>query len=150
MPYPPVREDVIMALNHAIDRCEEGLLVKHPGSTYRPDKRKGEFCQTLPSEGISPQTCPEWGMIDLAFVGLCFWCLPAIMLGACWCVQITNPAHILPRSFASSWLFASRAVGQLLNLDRTASAPARLSKFFVLIVHTTCTCILYDKIHLKI
>ena len=46
----PVREDVIMALNQAIDRCEEGLLVKHPGSTYRPDKRKGEFCQTLPSE----------------------------------------------------------------------------------------------------
>ena len=35
------REDVIAALNEAIDRREEGLMVKQPGSMYRPDKRKG-------------------------------------------------------------------------------------------------------------
>ena len=35
------REEVVAALNEAIDRREEGLLVKHPGSIYSPDKRKG-------------------------------------------------------------------------------------------------------------
>ena len=29
------------ALNEAIDRREEGLVVKSPSSTYKPDKRKG-------------------------------------------------------------------------------------------------------------
>ena len=35
------REDVVAALNEAIDRREEGLVVKSPLSTYKPDKRKG-------------------------------------------------------------------------------------------------------------
>lgn len=33
--------EVVEALNDAIDRREEGIVVKHPESTYRPDKRKG-------------------------------------------------------------------------------------------------------------
>jgi len=35
------REEVVAALNEAIDSREEGLLIKHPQSTYQPDKRKG-------------------------------------------------------------------------------------------------------------
>ena len=35
------REEVVTALNEAIDRREEGLLIKQPAATYRPDKRKG-------------------------------------------------------------------------------------------------------------
>ena len=35
------REDVVSALNEAIDRREEGLVVKLPSGTYKPDKRKG-------------------------------------------------------------------------------------------------------------
>ena len=35
------REELIAALNEAIDRREEGLMIKQPSSTYRPDKRKG-------------------------------------------------------------------------------------------------------------
>ena len=34
---------MVAALNEAIDRREEGLMVKNPSSTYCPDKRKGEF-----------------------------------------------------------------------------------------------------------
>ena len=37
------RDDVIAALNDAIDKREEGLIVKQPGSLYRPDKRKGQI-----------------------------------------------------------------------------------------------------------
>lgn len=37
------REDVIIALNEAIDKREEGLVIKQPGSFYRPDKRKGNY-----------------------------------------------------------------------------------------------------------
>ena len=33
------------ALNEAIDRREEGLVVKSPLSTYRPDKRKGVWME---------------------------------------------------------------------------------------------------------
>ena len=40
---PVYREDVIVALNEAIDRREEGLVIKQPGSFYRPDKRKGSY-----------------------------------------------------------------------------------------------------------
>lgn len=36
-----LREEVVAALNEAIDRREEGLMIKQPASTYRPDKRKG-------------------------------------------------------------------------------------------------------------
>ena len=32
---------MVTALNEAIDRREEGLMVKSPASTYCPDKRKG-------------------------------------------------------------------------------------------------------------
>ena len=35
------REEVVAALNDAIDRREEGLIIKQPSSLYRPDKRKG-------------------------------------------------------------------------------------------------------------
>lgn len=35
------RAEVVEALNEAIDKREEGIVVKHPESTYRPDKRKG-------------------------------------------------------------------------------------------------------------
>ncbi len=35
------REEVVAALNVAIDNREEGLLLKKPTSTYQPDKRKG-------------------------------------------------------------------------------------------------------------
>jgi len=35
------REEVVASLNEAIDNREEGLIIKHPHSTYQPDKRKG-------------------------------------------------------------------------------------------------------------
>ncbi|XP_064401547.1 DNA ligase 4-like isoform X2 [Halichondria panicea] len=35
------KEDVVAALNNAIDNREEGIIVKLPSSTYKPDKRKG-------------------------------------------------------------------------------------------------------------
>jgi ATP-dependent DNA ligase len=35
------REEVVASLNDAIDRREEGLIIKQPSSLYRPDKRKG-------------------------------------------------------------------------------------------------------------
>ncbi|XP_033127857.1 DNA ligase 4-like isoform X2 [Anneissia japonica] len=35
------KKDVVDALNKAIDDREEGIVVKNPDSTYRPDKRKG-------------------------------------------------------------------------------------------------------------
>ena len=37
------REEVVAALNEAIDKREEGLIVKNPTSIYCPDKRKGQF-----------------------------------------------------------------------------------------------------------
>ena len=37
------REDVVSALNEAIDRREEGLVIKSPSSMYKPDKRKGTY-----------------------------------------------------------------------------------------------------------
>ena len=40
---PLCREDVVSALNEAIDRREEGLVLKMPSGTYKPDKRKGEI-----------------------------------------------------------------------------------------------------------
>ena len=41
------REEVVSALNDAIDRREEGLIVKQPSSLYRPDKRKGKDTQLM-------------------------------------------------------------------------------------------------------
>ena len=38
---------MVAALNEAIDRREEGLIVKQPASTYCPDKRKGQLAQEL-------------------------------------------------------------------------------------------------------
>ncbi|PIK62711.1 putative DNA ligase 4 [Apostichopus japonicus] len=35
------KSEVVDALNEAIDLHEEGIIIKHPDSTYRPDKRKG-------------------------------------------------------------------------------------------------------------
>ena len=40
---------MVAALNEAIDRREEGLIVKQPASSYCPDKRKGQLAQELPS-----------------------------------------------------------------------------------------------------
>lgn len=34
-------QEVSDFLNEAIDRCEEGIIVKHPNSTYAPNKRRG-------------------------------------------------------------------------------------------------------------
>ena len=42
-----IREEVVAALNDAIDRREEGLIIKLPSSLYRPDKRKGKSGVTL-------------------------------------------------------------------------------------------------------
>ena len=41
-----IREEVVASLNEAIDSREEGLIIKHPHSTYQPDKRKGTITQT--------------------------------------------------------------------------------------------------------
>jgi len=38
------REEIVTALNTAIDNREEGLLIKKRDSTYQPDKRKGKTC----------------------------------------------------------------------------------------------------------
>ena len=35
------RDELVASLNDAIDKREEGILVKLPNSTYQPDKRKG-------------------------------------------------------------------------------------------------------------
>ena len=43
------REQVIAALNDAIDKREEGIVVKHPGSLYKPSKRKGKTKLTDPT-----------------------------------------------------------------------------------------------------
>ena len=34
-------EDVVAAVNDAIDRREEGIVIKDPTSCYKPSKRKG-------------------------------------------------------------------------------------------------------------
>lgn len=34
-------EDVVAAVNDAIDRREEGVVIKDPTSCYKPSKRKG-------------------------------------------------------------------------------------------------------------
>jgi len=35
------RDDVVKALNDAIDRREEGLVIKSPSSIYKPNLRNG-------------------------------------------------------------------------------------------------------------
>lgn len=35
------RDDVINAINRAVDQREEGIVIKDPSSTYKPSKRKG-------------------------------------------------------------------------------------------------------------
>ena len=37
-----IREDIINAINNAIDKREEGIVVKDPLSLYKPSKRKGK------------------------------------------------------------------------------------------------------------
>ena len=37
------REDVVKALNAAIDKREEGLVVKSPSSVYKPNSRSGTY-----------------------------------------------------------------------------------------------------------
>ena len=37
------REDVVKALNTAIDKREEGLVVKSPSSVYKPNSRSGVY-----------------------------------------------------------------------------------------------------------
>ncbi len=50
------REDVVAALNNAIDNREEGIIVKLPSSTYKPDKRKGEV---IPLSANYPTILPQ-------------------------------------------------------------------------------------------
>ena len=42
------REDCIEALNDAIDRREEGIMVKDPESVYKPNVRKGGWFKMKP------------------------------------------------------------------------------------------------------
>ena len=37
------RDDVVKALNDAIDRREEGLVIKSPSSIYKPNLRNGKL-----------------------------------------------------------------------------------------------------------
>ena len=47
------------ALNEAIDRREEGLVLKMPSGTYKPDKRKGGCDQQLITESSSDISAPS-------------------------------------------------------------------------------------------
>ena len=38
-----LRDDVVKALNDAIDRREEGLVIKSPSSIYKPNLRNGKL-----------------------------------------------------------------------------------------------------------
>ena len=40
------RGDVVKALNEAIDRREEGLVIKTPSSIYKPNSRNGMYCNS--------------------------------------------------------------------------------------------------------
>ena len=60
---PMPREEVVTALNEAIDQREEGLLVKNPASTYCPDKRKGGDSYSNTS-GICLQTVGVYGRLS--------------------------------------------------------------------------------------
>ncbi|XP_077997197.1 DNA ligase 4-like [Glandiceps talaboti] len=62
------REAVIQALNDAIDRREEGIVVKQPTATYRPDKRKGSGWLKIKPEYID-NLMDE---VDLLIVGAYF------------------------------------------------------------------------------
>ena len=42
------REDCLDALNDAIDRREEGIMVKDPDSVYKPNVRKGGWFKVKP------------------------------------------------------------------------------------------------------
>jgi ATP-dependent DNA ligase len=37
------RQDVIKALNEAVDKYEEGLVIKSPLSIYQPNVRNGRY-----------------------------------------------------------------------------------------------------------
>ena len=41
------RDDVVNAINRAVDEREEGIVIKDPSSTYKPSKRKGSFLKSL-------------------------------------------------------------------------------------------------------
>ncbi|XP_077869976.1 DNA ligase 4-like, partial [Saccoglossus kowalevskii] len=58
-------EAVVKALNDAIDRREEGILVKNPSATYRPDKRKGSGWFKIKPEYINSLV----DELDLLIVG---------------------------------------------------------------------------------
>ena len=58
------REEVVTALNEAIDQREEGLLVKNPASTYCPDKRKGGGTSYSNTSGICLQTVDVYGRLS--------------------------------------------------------------------------------------
>jgi DNA ligase-4 len=59
------KEDLIGALNDAIDRREEGLMVKHPNSLYRPDKRKGSGWIKIKPEYVDSLS----DQLDLVIIG---------------------------------------------------------------------------------
>eukprot|EP00118_Oscarella_pearsei_P008725 m.46483 g.46483 ORF g.46483 m.46483 type:complete len:987 (+) comp33697_c0_seq3:313-3273(+) len=59
------KEELIAALNDAIDGREEGLMVKHPDSIYRPDKRKGSGWLKIKPEYIDSLS----DQLDLVIIG---------------------------------------------------------------------------------
>ncbi|XP_065834565.1 DNA ligase 4-like [Oscarella lobularis] len=59
------KEEIIAALNDAIDKREEGLMIKHPDSTYRPDKRKGSGWLKIKPEYIDSLS----DQLDLVIIG---------------------------------------------------------------------------------
>ena len=49
--------DCVDALNEAIDRREEGIMVKDPESPYKPNTRKGGWYK------VKPEYVGEYGMM---------------------------------------------------------------------------------------
>lgn len=59
------KEEVVAALNVAIDNREEGLLLKKPTSTYQPDKRKGSGWLKIKPEYVDSLS----DQLDVVIVG---------------------------------------------------------------------------------
>ncbi|XP_065897200.1 DNA ligase 4-like isoform X2 [Dysidea avara] len=59
------KEEVVASLNEAIDSREEGLIIKHPHSTYQPDKRKGSGWLKIKPEYVDSLS----DQLDVVIVG---------------------------------------------------------------------------------
>ena len=53
---------MVSALNEAIDRREEGLVLKMPSGTYKPDKRKGEILRIV-GGGLLSGDSGRWALV---------------------------------------------------------------------------------------